>query len=371
MGRLAAMKPVLPWLTAVGVLALAGCAAAGVEAGPAAPASPTPAAPSAPTGVPDLTAAEEVALGIEVPWGLTFLPGGDALVAERGTGSIFRVGPGGRDPLLVREIPGVDVQIEGGLLGLAVSPRFAEDDLVYAYLTTADDSRIVRFALAGDAAAEVVVAGITRGPGHSGGRIAFGPDGMLYATVGDGTFSDRAQDPASPNGKILRFTADGAPAPGNPFPGSPVYSLGHRNPQGIAWHADGRMFAAEFGQDAVDEINLIEPGGNYGWPVVEGIGDTGGGRFTDPLLTWTVEESSPSGIAVVGDTLYAAALRGERLWEVPLDGSEPVSHLQGEYGRLRTVEVAPDGALWLTTSNHQRSGDPRDGDDRVLRFPSR
>lgn len=359
------------WVVALSILFLTGCTTEEV-AGTTATSAVAPEA-STPSGRPDLSARDEIATDIEVPWGLAFLPGGDALTGERGTGRVLRVGPG-RAPELVREIPDVTVQVEGGLLGLAVSPRFTEDNLVYGYYTTAEDIRIVRFPLDGDAAPEVVLGGIPRGRGHNGGRIAFGPDGMLYAAVGDGNLGDRAQDPNSSNGKILRVTPDGDPAPGNPFAGSPVFSLGHRNPQGIAWDARGRMFAAEFGQDAVDEINLIEAGRNYGWPVVEGVGDTRGGRFTDPLRTWTVEEASPSGLAITGDTIYLTALRGERLWTVPLDGDglgEPTSELDGRYGRLRTVEVAPDGALWLTTSNHQRSGDPREGDDRILRFPGR
>ncbi|MEJ2890515.1 PQQ-dependent sugar dehydrogenase [Actinomycetospora aeridis] len=367
----------VPWrrtavAAVVAAAVLAGCAAPGPEAPSSAPRPPAP-APSTPAGTPDLGAPEEIATNLAVPWGLAFLPGGDALVSERETGRVLRLTPG-RPPEPVREFPDAVVQTEGGLLGLAASPRIGQDDLVYAYYTTAVDARIVRFRARGTDPPEVVLGGIPRGPGHSGGRLAFGPDGMLYATVGDGTMSDRAQDPAGPNGKILRITPEGDPAPGNPFPGSPVYSLGHRNPQGIAWDAAGRMWAAEFGQDEVDEINIIEPGRNYGWPVVEGVGDTASGRFTNPLRTWTVAEASPSGIAIAGGTLYMAALQGERLWTVPLDGDragEPASQLSGRYGRLRTAQVAPDGALWLTTSNTQRSGDARGGDDRVLRFPSR
>ena len=196
---------------------------------------------------------------------------------------------------------------------------------------------------------------------------------MLYAGVGDAGVTGRAQDPASLNGKILRLTPDGAPAPRNPTAGSPVYSSGHRNVQGLAWDAAGRMFASEFGQNDLDEINLIQAGGNYGWPEVEGSGDTDGGRFTNPLVTWTVSEASPSGIAVTADTLYVAALRGQRLWTVPLAAGqpgEPTAVLQDAHGRLRTVQAAPDGALWLTTSNTDGRGDPRDGDDHLLRFPA-
>ncbi|WP_326635464.1 PQQ-dependent sugar dehydrogenase [Streptosporangium sp. NBC_01755] len=326
-----------------------------------------------PDGVPDLQAGREVASGIEVPWGLAFLPDGDALVAERDSGRVLQVpGRGGR-PREVYRVPGVAASGEGGLLGLAVSPGYARNRYVYAYLTTSSDNRIVRFRL-GDATPQVLFDGIARASFHDGGRIAFGPDGMLYAGTGDAGQRDSSQDPRLPNGKILRLTPDGRPAPGNPVPGSPVYSLGHRNVQGLAWDERGRLFATEFGQNALDEVNLIEPGHNYGWPEVEGKGDTHGGKFTNPLVTWPTSEASPSGAAIAGNTLYVAALRGERLWTVPLrDGrtGEPRAELLGRYGRLRTVAVAPDGALWLTTSNTDGRGDVREGDDRILRYPAR
>ncbi|BDT92249.1 oxidoreductase [Nocardia sputorum] len=327
-------------------------------------------APSDPAGRPDLDAAEDVAEDLDVPWGLAFLPDGAALVAERDSGRILRVGAGGAQEQ-VYQVPGVAARGEGGLLGLAVAPDYAESGYVYAYFTSEMDNRIVRFRL--DGPPEVLVSGIAEAGNHNGGRIAFGPDGMLYAGTGDAGESGRSQDPASRNGKILRLTPEGHAAPGNPFPGSPVYSLGHRNVQGLAWDRAGRLFAAEFGQNRFDEINLIEPGRNYGWPGVEGTGGAGRG-FTDPLLTWTTAEASPSGIAIAGDTLYVAALRGERLWTVPLEDGRvgaPRAELRDRYGRLRTVEVAPDGALWLTTSNTDGRGDPRGGDDRVLRFPVR
>jgi glucose/arabinose dehydrogenase len=333
----------------------------------------TSTAVSAPSGTPDLGAPEEVAQGIDVPWGLTFLPGGDALVAERDTGRVLRLTPGGGAPRAVYEVPGVVPGGEGGLLGLAVSPDFAADNLVYAYFTAARDNRIARFRLDGGPA-EVIFTGIAKAGNHNGGRLAFGPDGLLYAGTGDAGDTSRSQDPASPNGKILRLTPAGGPAPGNPQAGSPVYSLGHRNVQGLAWDARNRMFATEFGQNDRDEVNRIEPGRNYGWPEVEGEGDTEGGRYTNPVLTWSTDEASPSGLAIAGSTAYVAALRGRRLWTVPLTGDtvgEPTAHLRERYGRLRTVQVAPDGALWLTTSNTDRDRDVRDGDDRILRFPAR
>ncbi|MGW4635174.1 PQQ-dependent sugar dehydrogenase [Nocardia sp. NPDC004415] len=325
-------------------------------------------APSRPGGTPDLGAPEEVAQGIDVPWGLAFLSDGTALVAERDSGRILRVTPG-RAPELFHEVPGVVARGEGGLLGLAVAP--GESGTVYAYFTAENDNRILR--LRPGQPGEIVYTGIAKAGNHNGGRIAFGPDGMLYVGTGDAGDSALSQDPASPNGKILRLTPDGAPAPGNPTPGSPVLSLGHRNVQGLAWDRAGRLFAAEFGQNRLDELNLVEPGRNYGWPTVEGPGGSDRG-FTDPVLTWPTSAASPSGIAIAGDTLYLAALRGERLWTTTLsDGTAttPRPVFDDTYGRLRTVAVAPDGALWLTTSNTDGRGDPRTGDDRVLRFPAR
>jgi glucose/arabinose dehydrogenase len=312
---------------------------------------------------------EVVASGLEAPWGLAFLPDGDALVSERDRGRILQVGPGAQ-AREVATVPGVAAGGEGGLLGLAVSPAFERDRLVYAYFSAQGDNRIVRFRLGGGPV-EVLREGIPRAGIHNGGRIAFGPDGMLYAGTGDAAERGNAQDPGSLGGKILRLRPDGGVPADNPDPGSPVWSLGHRNVQGLAWDADGRLFATEFGQNRVDEINRIEPGGNYGWPEVEGTG--GGERYRDPLVTWPTAQASPSGAAIAGDRLYVAALRGERLWTVPLDGSggtgQPAAVLAGSYGRLRHAAVAADGALWVLTSNRDGRGDPAPDDDRVLRFP--
>jgi glucose/arabinose dehydrogenase len=358
-------------------LALTACTGdAGPDALPDDPTLPPPSATasatSRPGGAPNLAAPRQVGAGLRVPWGVAFLPDGTALVAERDSGRIVQVGPAGGTTRQVYRVPGVAAGGEGGLLGVAVSPTYATDRYVYAYFTADEDNRIVRFRL--DGRPEVVFDGIEKAGNHNGGRIAFGPDGMLYAGTGDAGDRDSAQDPDSPNGKILRLTPEGRPAPGNPTPGSPVYSLGHRNVQGLAWDAAGRLYATEFGQDRLDEVNRIEPGRNYGWPEVEGRGDTDGGRYTNPVVTWSTDDASPSGAAIAGSTLYVAALRGERLWTVPLraDGGvgTPRARFTARLGRLRTVVVAPDGALWLTTSNTDGRGDVRDGDDRILRFPA-
>ena len=242
---------------------------------------------------------------------------------------------------------------------------------MHAYVTTAGDNRVVRFRLPaqpGPAETEPVLTGIPKGTIHNGGRLAFGPDGTLYAGTGDTGDTSLARDPSSLGGKVLRMTAEGRPVDGAD---GLVFSLGHRNVQGLAFDEDGRLWATEFGQNTFDEVNQVSEGDDGGWPEVEGAGD-GGGRFAAPAVTWATSEASPSGVAVAGGSLWVAALRGQRLWQVPLDGeggtAEPVARLQGEYGRLRTVVTAPDGALWLTTSNRDGRGDPAQADDRVLRL---
>jgi glucose/arabinose dehydrogenase len=309
----------------------------------------------------------DVVEGLEVPWGIAFLPGGDALVSERSTGHILRIPSGGGRPRVVRRLSGVDTEAgEGGLLGLAVSPSYSRDRLVYAYYTSSEDNRIVRFRLKGSK--RVVLDGLAASSIHNGGRIAFGPDGKLYAGVGDAGDSSVSQDRDSLNGKILRMNPDGSVPSDNPFD-SQVWSFGHRNVQGLAWDRAGRLWATEFGQDTRDEVNLIRKGRNYGWPIVEGRANDS--RFVNPKVTWPTSEASPSGAAIAHGRLYVAALAGERLWRIPLDDARagrPRSLLSGTYGRLRTVVRTPSGGLWLATSNRDGRGEPRPGDDRIVRL---
>ncbi|MDI2129351.1 PQQ-dependent sugar dehydrogenase [Yinghuangia seranimata] len=368
-------RPAAALLAAAVLAALPGCTSSssdGAKPAPVADGSPAPVTlPPGPTATAlgEVTVTGDVATGLDTPWGVAVLPDGDALVASRDTGTVSRIRPGTPGAVRVGNVPGVVHNGEGGLLGLALSPDFARDGLVYAYYTTAHDNRIARMRYTGDTlgAPEVLLSGIPAGSVHNGGRIAFGPDGMLYAGTGESGDKPLAQDPGSLGGKILRLTPDGAPAPGNPFPGSPVYSLGHRNVQGLAWDSGGRLWASEFGQNTWDELNLITPGANYGWPIVEG--HAGDPRFVDPLAQWPVAEASPSGIAIVDDVIYVASLRGTRLWQVPIRGTTlgpATAYLQNAYGRLRTVLPAPGGGLWLTTSNTDGRGTPKPGDDRIL-----
>jgi glucose/arabinose dehydrogenase len=312
---------------------------------------------------------ETVATGLEAPWDVAFTPDGRTFVTERDSGRLLELDDeGGTSEVRTFE---VDNTGEGGLMGLVASPEYEEDGWLYVYFTGVDDNRIVRFQV-DDGEEEEVVTGIPKAVIHNGGVLRFGPDGMLYAGTGDANEEDLAQDEGSLAGKILRLEADGSIPDDNPLDGSPVWSFGHRNIQGLAWDADGRMYAVELGPDVDDEINLIEPGMNYGWPEVTGAAGVEG--FVDPIAVFQPAESSPSGGVVVeggawdGDLVFAN-LRGQRLWRLELDGGEVTAeedHLVEEYGRLRDVLQHPDGPLWILTSNRDGRGSPAEDDDRIL-----
>jgi glucose/arabinose dehydrogenase len=316
------------------------------------------------SAVPAQAAATVVATNLAVPWGLGFLPDGSAVFTERTTAKIRSLRNG--QVADIQTVPGVTPDGEGGLLGLAVSPTYAQDKNVFIYYTTASDNRIAKVVLG--QAPQPILTGIPRGSTiHNGGRIAFGPDGFLYAGTGDAGNSANAQNRDSLAGKILRLTKDGQAAPGNPF-NTRVFSYGHRNPQGLTWTPDGRLFSAELGQNTWDELNLIQAGKNYGWPTCEG--KCGNTNFVDPLLVWSTSTASPSGIAYYKNNLYMAALRGTRMWRIPVTagGVGTASSLyQGSFGRLRTPVSGPDGMLYFTTSNRDGRGSPTATDDRILR----
>jgi glucose/arabinose dehydrogenase len=339
---------------------------------PSPPSSPSSSATASPQAVPATGKPVDVATGLQVPWGLAFLPDGGALVAERPTGRVVRIGADG-GTVEAGVVPGVLALGEGGLLGLAVAPR--DPATVYAYLTTDADNRVVRMPYRDGrlGAPTPLLTGVPAAGNHDGGRIVVGPDGNLWIGTGDAGREDQAQDRSALGGKILRIRPDGSVPADNPFPGSPVWSYGHRNVQGLAFDSSGQLWATEFGQNTWDELNKVVKGGNHGWPEVEGRGARDG--FVDPQVVWATSDASPSGLAVVGDVAYVGALRGRRLWQVPLAGGvagRPVALLDGDLGRLRTVEPAPDGGgLWVTTSNTDGRGSPGDGDDRVIRLPLR
>lgn len=348
-------------------------------------AEPDPTGSAAPSPEPTETAPAEsatwrpagdpldVVTQLEVPWSVVVLPDGTQLVSQRDTGGVLEVVD--HESRAIGDIDLAAPAGEGGLLGIAVLDADDGSSQLYAYVTTEDDNRVVRMRLEGEAGdrrlgrSEIVLDGIPRDRVHNGGRIAFGPDGLLYVATGDAGAPDAAQDRSSLAGKILRLTPDGDPAPGNPFD-TAVYSLGHRNVQGLAWTEDGTLWASEFGQDRFDELNRIEAGGNYGWPDVEGASDDA--DVIAPVLTWTPDEASPSGIAARGDTVFVAALRGERVWAVDVDGrgvvGEPVALWEGVLGRVRDAVVAGD-ELWLLTNNTDGRGNADGGDDRLMRVP--
>ncbi|MFI5754039.1 PQQ-dependent sugar dehydrogenase [Streptomyces sp. NPDC051569] len=336
-----------------------------------------PGKPSAPPAKGSVEVVSPLTEGLNSPWSLAALPGGDLLVSSRDKGTITRVSvPDGRKTT-IGSVPGVAPAGEGGLLGIALSPSYASDHLVYAYFTTASDNRIARMRYDGKkpagqqlGAPDTVLRGIPKGTIHNGGRIAFGPDGMLYAGTGETGDKGLAQDRKSLGGKILRMTPDGRPVHGNPEGDSVVYSIGHRDVQGLAWDSGKRLWASEFGQNDWDELNLIEPGKNYGWPLVEGKAGKPG--FVDPVVQWKPSVASPSGIAYAEGCIWVAALRGQRLWRVPLAGRElaaaPEAFLQEKYGRLRTVLSVGGDKMWLLTNNTDGRGTPKPGDDKILQL---
>lgn len=314
-----------------------------------------------------------IAENLDVPWDIVFLPDGDMLVTQR-SGTIKRIGTQSATIAL----PSVKQIGEGGLMGLALHPRFPENQLVYLYFTTAEGgqkNRIVRFRLADNQLLEdkVIIDNIPSALYHDGGQIAFGPDGMLYVTTGDAQDPDLAQDLKSLAGKTLRLTADGEIPPDNPY-GTAVWSYGHRNAQGIAWDDRGRMWQTEHGRSGAlsgfDELNLVEKGKNYGWPTIQGSEQREG--MVTPVLDSTANETwAPAGIAFVDDKLFFAGLRGSTLYEATLGADGNVTgfrkHLAGAYGRLRAVVLGPDGFLYFSTSNKDARGTPRLNDDKILK----
>lgn len=344
-------------------------------------ASPQPTQTSAPLSPAQPVAPKvigTVASELEVPWGIGFLPDGSALVTERDRGHVLHltgVGDAGSKNSSVQarvtDLGAIDQSAgdgEAGLLGLAVSPDFATDHRIFVYTTTAQDNRVLRMTFRDGRLGEPtpILTGIPRGFIHDGGRLVFGPDGYLYVSTGETGQPELAQDKGSLAGKILRIDQAGGPAPGNPF-GTPVWSYGHRNVQGLAFDDHGNLWASEFGANTWDELNLIQKGVNYGWPEVEGRGTRDG--FRNPQVVWRTSEASPSGLAFLDGRLWLASLRGQRLWRIDVDGTRagnPTDFFVGRFGRMRTVVPTPDGKLWIATSNRDGRGDPGPADDRIL-----
>ncbi|AKJ09596.1 oxidoreductase [Streptomyces incarnatus] len=322
-------------------------------------------------GVPSSIAT--LSTGWTIPWGTYWMPDGQsALVTERDAFRVWKLTKSGTKTQVGTVPNAVTTNGEGGLLGVAVDPKWESNHYVYFMHTAAEGNRVVRMTYDGTTLSgyKVLLQGIKKNRYHNGGRLAFGPDGYLYVSTGEAQQPDLAQDKNSLNGKILRMTTDGKPAPGNPF-GNYVYSLGHRNPQGLAFDRNGRLWEAEFGNSSKDELNLIKPGANYGWPTCEGSCNVAG--MTNPKATWNVSEASPSGIAVVRNVIYMASLRGERLWRIPINGDTdsvgtPSAYYVGTYGRLRTVTKVPGAdQLWLSTTNCDNNGGAAAGSDKIFK----
>ena len=333
---------------------------------------------SAPSGSEDEGDQEVIATvlakRLQVPWGIAFLPDGAALVTERDTAQILKIGPdAGADGLtvtVVQRLAEVAPAGDGGLLGIAVSPAYKTDRTVFLYYSTERDNRVAKLVLGGRP--QPILTGIPHALSNNGGGLAFGPDGFLYVGTGDGTPTGaQAPNLKSLGGKILRITPAGKPAPGNPGAKSPVWASGFRNVQGMAWDAGKRMYASESNQKAYGELNVIGKGRNYGYPKVDGTGSVA--KLANPLVSWPITASSCAGVAVLERTIATACLAGQRLWLVNTTGNgtllgEPQELLKGEYGRLRALVRAPDGSLWVSTSNTEEGGEPRPDDDRLIRL---
>ncbi|MFC7534406.1 PQQ-dependent sugar dehydrogenase [Actinoplanes sp. GCM10030250] len=315
-----------------------------------------------------------LAKSLEVPWGMSFLPDGSAVVTERDTARILKVGPDSdADGLKVTELQRLDEvrpSGDGGLLGIAVSPKYATDKTLYLFYSTERDNRIGKLVVGGKL--QPILTGIPRSVNQNGGALAFGPDGFLYAGTGDGTpGGTQAGNPKNLGGKILRITTAGKPASGNPVKNSPVWSSGHRNVQGLAWDKTKRMYATESGQPRFGELNVVTKGGNFGWPKADGASTNA--KLANPLAAWPAESSSCGGVATLESLVATACLLGKRIYLLNVTGNgtvlgNPQELLTDEFGRLRAIVAAPDGSFWVSTSNHEDAGEPQPEDDRIIRL---
>ncbi len=323
----------------------------------------------------DIKNVEIVAQNLTTPWEIAFLPNKDILVTERG-GKLLKVGSQNK---LVKEIEGVKQTSEGGLLGMALHPNFSSNGLIYLYSTSQESGKLInrveRYKLSGDTLSDrtIIITGIKGSSNHDGGRIKFGPDKLLYITTGDAEDSSSAQDKNSLNGKILRVNDDGSIPADNPF-GNAVYSYGHRNPQGIAWDKNGTLWETEHGpsgaQTGYDEVNIITKGSNYGWPMIKGD-QTKAGLVSPIIQSGSNDTWAPSGMAYLNGSLFFSGLRGQALYEAKIDRDNKlklITHFKTEFGRIRAVTIGPDGFIYISTSNRDGRGNPKSGDDKIIKI---
>ncbi len=363
------------------IVVLAGLAWLAYTSLPVSPIQEPPGSEVTSGSAPGVTV-DTVASNLNAPWAIDITPSGDIFFTERpGNVRVIQDGELRQEPVL--ELP--QAESEGGTLGLALDPDFAANQYIYVYYTTTEQTnRVSRFRFNGDALVEeeVLVDNIPGAAFHNGGRIEFGPNGMLYAGTGDARTPSSAQDKDSLAGKILRIATNGSTPVDNPDPNSYVYSYGHRNVQGLTWDSDGELYATEHGPQANDEINLIEADTNYGWPEVEGNFDTTNGRppvdnYRNPVqssgnVTWApsgatfyTAESLPT---VWHDTFLFGGLRSQSLWRYDPESDQLENLFEDAYGRLRTIQQGPGGNLYMLTSNRDGRGDPGENDDRILKI---
>ncbi|MEX2426222.1 MAG: PQQ-dependent sugar dehydrogenase [Thermomicrobiaceae bacterium] len=331
---------------------------------------------------------EILATNLDIPWELVFLPDGDMFITERpGTVRLFRDGELQDDPILEFDDVVHERGAEGGLLGMTLHPDFEENNWIYFYYTYGEGdewrNRVVRYEVDGTdfSDRETIIEDLPGAFTHNGGRIKFGPDERLYVTLGDAQRQDDAQDVDVLVAKILRLNDDGSIPDDNPFNDSPVYANGLRNPQGISWHPEtGELYANQHGPSGNDEINLIEPGANYGWPDMEGFEGEEKDEFTLPVMASGEDTWAPSGSTFYDGDVFPqwqneylmSGLRSVTLYRVDFDSDSEEPELgpivQGEYGRLRTVVQGPDGLVYLLTSNRDERQEPDEDDDKLIRI---
>jgi len=324
------------------------------------------------TALPSTQTYEVITTGLDVPWALAFLPNGDLLITER-IGKIKLLEKGFKNPAkLLYSVSDVKQIGESGLHGIAIDPKFTENNFIYIYYTYSSDgqntlNRVVRFLLKNGTLGEqkTIVDQIPGALFHDGGRIKFGPDGYLYIATGDAQEPSLAQEKTSLAGKILRVTTEGKAPSDNPF-GTLVYSYGHRNPQGLTWDTFGTLWETEHGNSATDEVNNIAKGANYGWPIITGEQTKTG--MQSPILQSGSDTWAPAGVAYIDGSLYFGGLRGQTLFSLDTKTNQLSKHFKGDFGRIREVILGPDNLLYITTSNKDGRGNPASNDDKIIRI---